>query len=206
MRFDTRAVRSGRGGPAVPGVQERGTPHVPGIDLSTTYGFRTSSAVADSMDALLEGDFLAANPVYARLHNPTVAGFEQALAEVAMEEKVGLLAYSPIAQGSLSGKYLGGQKPKGSRGEMFGRLDRYKTPNAEAAIAAYVEVARDMGVHPAALAMQFVTTRPFVTSNIFGANGDEQLDVIFNSLEVELTAEVMQRIADIHKRYTNPCP
>ncbi|RFB05801.1 aldo/keto reductase [Parvularcula marina] len=132
--------------------------------------------------------------------------FEQALAEVAMEEKVGLLAYSPIAQGSLSGKYLGGQKPKGSRGEMFGRLDRYKTPNAEAAIAAYVEVARDMGVHPAALAMQFVTTRPFVTSNIFGANGDEQLDVIFNSLEVELTTEVMQRITDIHKRYTNPCP
>lgn len=64
-----------------PGI-DPGIPHVPGIDLSTTYGFRRSSAVARSMDALLEGDFEAPNPVYARLHNPTVAGFESALAEL----------------------------------------------------------------------------------------------------------------------------
>ncbi len=81
MRFDTRAVRSGRGAEA-PTLSERGEPHVPGIDLSTTYGFRSSAAVAESMDALIDGDFRAPNAVYARLHNPTVAGFEAALADL----------------------------------------------------------------------------------------------------------------------------
>lgn len=132
--------------------------------------------------------------------------FEYGLAEVALEEKVGLLAYSPIAQGALSGKYLGGARPEGARGTIFGRMERYETANAEDAIAAYVEIARDMGVHPAALAMQFVTTRPFVTSNIFGARGDDQLDTIFKSLEIELTSEVMKRITAVHNRFTNPCP
>jgi methionine-gamma-lyase len=82
MRFDTRAIHSGRGSHVIDDQVERGVPHVPGIDLSTTYGFRSSGAVAESMDALIEGDFRAANPVYARLHNPTVAGFEEALAEL----------------------------------------------------------------------------------------------------------------------------
>ena len=86
MRFDTRAVRSGRGhdpadaGGWPPDPREVGLPHVPGIDLSTTYGYRTSSAAAASMDALMGGAFSAPNPVYARLHNPSVAGFERALA------------------------------------------------------------------------------------------------------------------------------
>jgi len=87
MRFDTAAVRSGRGSHEVAEGVESGIPHVPGIDLSTTYGFRTSSAVAESMDALLEGDFAAPNPVYARLHNPTVARFEEALAELEQAEE-----------------------------------------------------------------------------------------------------------------------
>lgn len=132
--------------------------------------------------------------------------FEQGLAEIAVEEKVGLLAYSPIAQGALTGKYLDGAKPEGARGTVFGRMDRYKTPNAEAAIRAYVELARDLGVDPAALALQFVTTRPFVTSAIFGARGDDQLDAVFASLDVAITDEVLGRITEIHKLYTNPCP
>ena len=82
MRMETRAVRGGRIHAEVAGEGERGQPHVPGIDLSTTYGFRTSAAVAESMDALLEGERSAPNSVYARLHNPTVAGFETALAEL----------------------------------------------------------------------------------------------------------------------------
>lgn len=82
MRMESVAVRSGRGSHPRSGVAsgEGGTPHVPGIDLSTTYGFETSDAVAASMDHLLEGGADAPNPVYARLHNPTVAGFECALA------------------------------------------------------------------------------------------------------------------------------
>ncbi len=92
MRFDTRAIRSGRGAVSDGEVSEQGTPHVPGIDLSTTYGFRTSEMVADSMDALLEGDFEAPNSVYARLHNPTVAGFEAALAD--LEGAEGAVAFA----------------------------------------------------------------------------------------------------------------
>ena len=132
--------------------------------------------------------------------------FEIGLAEIAMEEQVGLLAYSPIGQGALTGKYLGGQKPKGSRGEMFGRLDRYETPQAEDAISSYVELANKFGVHPAAFAMQFVTTRPFVTSNIFGAHGMGQLEIIFSSVEVDWTAEMERAVNELHGRIQNPCP
>lgn len=139
-------------------------------------------------------------------YNLVNRSFEYGLAEIAIEEKVGLLAYSPIGQGALTGKYLGGARPKGSRGELFGRLGRYQTPNAEPAISGYVELAKEVGVPPAVLAMQFVTTRPFVTSNIFGAHGDEQLDQIFQSLEVELTEDILKAITEIHRRYPNPCP
>ena len=132
--------------------------------------------------------------------------FEYGLAEVAMAEQVGLLAYSPIAQGALTGKYLDGGKPKGSRGEMFGRLDRYETPSANDAIGAYVEVAQKFGIDPAALAMQFVTTRDWVTSNIFGANSMAQLEVIFDSLEVKWTDELNKAVNEIHAKWPNPCP
>ena len=132
--------------------------------------------------------------------------FELGLAEVALEEQVGLLAYSPIGQGTLTGKYLGGQRPKGSRGEMFGRLDRYETPQAVEAISGYVELANRFGVHPAAFALQFVTTRAFVTSNIFGANGLDQLEVALSSLELAWTSEMERAVNELHGRIQNPCP
>jgi len=132
--------------------------------------------------------------------------FELGLAELAFEEKVGLLAYSPMAQGVLSGKYLNGALPKGSRGALFGRLDRYKTPSAEKAIRAYLDLANDIGVDPSALANQFVTTRKFLTSNIFGARGDDQLDTVFASLDIKWTEEIEERITEIHKAIPNPCP
>ena len=132
--------------------------------------------------------------------------FELGLAEIAMEEQVGLLAYSPMAQGVLSGKYLDGKRPAGSRGEMFGRLGRYETPPAEQAIRAYVALAADLGVDPSALANQFVTTRPFVTSNIFGASSPEQLEVVFQSLEITWTKELDARVDEIHAMAPNPCP
>ncbi|MGV6800323.1 MAG: aldo/keto reductase [bacterium] len=138
-------------------------------------------------------------------YNLLTRGFETDLAEIAMREQVGLLAYSPIAQGALSGKYLKGQKPKGSRGEMFGRLDRYETPGTDPAIEQYVALAKDFGHDPAALAMQFVTTRPFVTSNIFGANGMAQLETIFASLDIEMTRELEKAISEIYIRWPNPC-
>jgi len=139
-------------------------------------------------------------------YNLVNRAFEAGLAEIALEENVGLLAYSPIGQGMLTGKYLDGASPEGSRGAMFGRLDRYQTPFADEAIRSYVGLAEQFGVHPAAFAMQFVTTRPFVTSNIFGANGMDQLQIIFDSLEINWSYEMDRAVNDLHGRIQNPCP
>ncbi|WP_425408030.1 aldo/keto reductase [Hyphococcus sp.] len=132
--------------------------------------------------------------------------FETGLAEIALEEKVGLLAYSPIAQGVLTGKYLDGAAPAGSRKALYDRLNRYETPAAEEATRGYVALANDFGVSPAAFAMQFVTTRPFVTSNIFGARTTEQLETIFESLAINWTQEMESAVNELHGRIQNPCP
>lgn len=132
--------------------------------------------------------------------------FEAGLAEMALEENVGLLAYSPIAQGSLTGKYLDGAKPEGSRVALFDRQQRYETPMADEAIRSYVKLAEKFGVDPAAFAMQFVTTRPFVTSNIFGASTMKQLGVIFESLDLQWTDEMEKAVNELHGRIQNPCP
>ncbi|MEM6414434.1 MAG: aldo/keto reductase [Pseudomonadota bacterium] len=132
--------------------------------------------------------------------------FEQGLAEIAIEERVGLLAYSPIGQGALSGKYLNGAMPKNSRAERFGRFSRYQTPSADRAIQKYVDIAEKYSVDPSSLAMQFVTTRPFVTSNIFGASSMEQLNVILNSIDIDWTVELERDVSAVHAEFRNPCP
>ena len=132
--------------------------------------------------------------------------FETGLAEIAIEEKIGLLAYSPMAQGVLSGRYLNGGNPKGSRGEMYGRLNRYQTPAAEKSVKAYVDLAKELGVDPSALANQFVTTRSFVTSNIFGARTMAQLETVWQSLEMEWPKELDKAVDAIHAHAPNPCP
>ncbi len=132
--------------------------------------------------------------------------FEIGLAEIAHEEKVGLLAYSPMAQGVVSGKYLDGNLPEGSRGKLFGRLERYQTPSAEKAVRSYVALAKELGVDPSALANQFVTTRKFVTSNIFGVSSIGQLETVWQSLEINWTDEIEAAISNIHKEFPNPCP
>ncbi|MEL6361665.1 MAG: aldo/keto reductase [Pseudomonadota bacterium] len=132
--------------------------------------------------------------------------FEMGLAEVAMQEHVGLLAYSPIAQGVLTGKYLDGAKPEGARGTLYGRLGRYETTAAEGAIRDYVALAAKYDVDPAAFALQFVNTRPFVTSNIFGARGDTQLETALSSVDLNWTAEMENAVHAIHAGNQNPCP
>ena len=132
--------------------------------------------------------------------------FETGLAEVAMEENVGLLAYSPLAQGAITGKYLDGAAPEGSRRALFDRLQRYESVNADSGVRAYLEVAKQLDVHPVILAMQFVTTRPFVTSNIFGARNMEQLDIILRSTEFEWTEEVESVVRNTFSKVMSPCP
>src|SRR5690606_9414048 len=117
--------------------------------------------------------------------------FEVGLAEVAMREGVSLIPYAPIAGGALSGKYLDGQWPAGARMTVNPSNRRYFTPNAEPAIRAYVELARDHGMEPAVLAHAFVYGQEFVAASIVGATSVEQLKVAIDSAEVTLSPEIL---------------
>ncbi len=132
--------------------------------------------------------------------------FEIGLAEIAMREQVGLLAYSPLGQGYLTGKYQGGARPAGTRTTLFERGQRYEKPGVEEAIGKYMALAAELGMDAATLALAFVTTRPFVTSNIIGATSIPQLEVALNSEEVRITPEIETRINAIHQIHTNPAP
>lgn len=132
--------------------------------------------------------------------------FEVGCAEMAIRENVGLLAYSPLAFGVLTGKYMGGAKPEGARLTLFERFQRYNSANADAATEAYVELAKAQGLTPAQLALAFINQQPFLTSNIIGATSMEQLKENISSVDVTLSKEACQEIESIHQRYSNPAP
>ena len=132
--------------------------------------------------------------------------FEVNLAEISDRESISLLAYSPLAQGYLTGKYLDGARPAGARTTLFERGQRYQTPNSEAAIRLYIEAARGFGLDPALFANAFVTSRPFVAANIIGATSLGQLNLALDSAEVTWTDEMQKAVDAIHQRVRNPCP
>lgn len=132
--------------------------------------------------------------------------FEQGLSEIAMRENVGLLAYSPLGQGVLTGKYLNGARPAGSRKQLFDRIKRYETPRADDAIARYVEIARKHGLDPAQMALKFCDTRPFVTSTIIGATKMDQLKTNIAAFDIDLPDGVITDIEQAHILQPNPCP
>ena len=132
--------------------------------------------------------------------------FEVGLAEIAHRESLGLLAYSPLAFGTLSGKYLNGARPEGARLSLYERFQRYNSAESLKAIDAYVNLAREHSLDPAQMALSYVTERSFVTSNIIGATSLEQLDSNLRSSELKLSAEVLEGIEAIHKQHPNPAP
>ena len=132
--------------------------------------------------------------------------YELGSSEIFHREGVGLLAYSPLAQGYLTGKYQKGATPKGSRKELFDRLQRYETEGTEEAIDSYLDIAKRHGLDPSQLANQFVTTRDFVTSNIIGATTMEQLKLAVTSIDVPWSDELEKEINAIHLRAPNICP
>jgi aryl-alcohol dehydrogenase-like predicted oxidoreductase len=132
--------------------------------------------------------------------------FEIGLAEIAVREQVGLLAYSPLAQGFLTGKYQGGARPPGARVTLFNRGQRYEKPGAAEATDRYLALAKDLGVLPAQLAIAFVTSRPFVTSAIIGATNLGQLSTNLGSREVTITPDIEAEINRIHQIHSNPAP
>ncbi|WP_274628608.1 aldo/keto reductase [Arvimicrobium flavum] len=132
--------------------------------------------------------------------------FEVNLAEVSDREDVSLLAYSPLAQGYLTGKYDHGARPAGARTTLFNRGQRYEKPNAAQVLLEYNELARGFGMEPALFANAFVVSRPFVTSSIIGATSIAQLEVALNAADVEFTKEMLEAVDAIHQRTGNPCP
>ncbi|WP_070972317.1 NADP(H)-dependent aldo-keto reductase [Vibrio sonorensis] len=132
--------------------------------------------------------------------------FEIGLSEVSHYEGVKLLAYSPLAFGCLSGKYLNGLRPANARCTLFERFARYFTPLGIEATQAYVNVAKEFGLNPAQMALAFVNQRPFVASNIIGATQLEQLKDNIDSVELELSDEILERLQEVGITYSNPCP
>ncbi len=131
--------------------------------------------------------------------------FEYGLSETCQRERVGLLAYSPLAFGALSGKYL--DATGSGRLTLFpGFGQRYSKPNVPKAVAAYAALAQQHNLHPVTLALAFVRSRPFVTSTIIGATSLAQLQQNLDSVAVELNAELVAAIPAIHLRYPNPAP
>ena len=132
--------------------------------------------------------------------------FEIGLAEIAHRERVGLLAYSPLAFGVLSGKYADGARPQGARLSLFPEYTRYSGATAMEAAAEYVALAGEQGLSPVQMALAFVNSRPFLTSNIIGATTREQLEEDLASIEVELDPATEAAIDAIHARISNPAP
>jgi len=148
-------------------------------------------------------------PVIQTIQNPynlLNRSFEVGLAEISMREKSGLLAYSPLAFGTLTGKYLDDQQPEGARCTRFKHYLRYAGESATKAIKAYVQLARDHGLEPAQMALAWVNSRSFTTSTIIGATSLQQLEVNLASIDVELSDEVIQGVETIHREISNPCP
>ncbi|RTZ15051.1 NADP(H)-dependent aldo-keto reductase [Vibrio aquaticus] len=170
-----------------------------GVSNETPWGVMTLLRLAEKHE--LPRIVSIQNP-----YNLLNRSFEVGLSEISHYEGVQLLAYSPLAFGCLSGKYLEGARPNGARCSLFERFVRYFTPQGIQATEAYVNLAREHGLDPAQMALAFVNQRPFVASNIIGATNLEQLKSNIDSLDVVLTDELLQGIQEIGTTYSNPCP
>lgn len=127
--------------------------------------------------------------------------FDLDLAEVAHHEDVGLLPYSPLAAGLLTGKYLNGAVPAGSRAAINGDLGGRLQPLQEPAVAAYAALAAEHGLDLTQMALAFCLTRPFNCSTIIGSTTMEQLRTDIGAADITLSDEVMKGIAKIHRQY-----
>lgn len=170
-----------------------------GVSNETPWGVMTLLRLAEKHD--LPRIVSIQNP-----YNLLNRSFEVGLSEISHYEGVQLLAYSPMAFGTLSGKYLDGARPQGARCARFERFQRYFTPQGIEATKAYVSLAKEYGLDPAQMALAFVNQRPFVASNIIGATTLEQLKANIESVQLKLEDEVLSKIQQIGTTYSNPCP
>lgn len=129
--------------------------------------------------------------------------YDTDLAELSHNEDVGLLSFSPLATGLLSGKYLGGAVPKGSRADV-GNLGGRMTPRVDPAVQAYVDIAQKHGIDPCAMSLAWCRTRPFMASAIFGATKMGQLEIALKSVDLTLTDDCMKDIDAAHRAHPMP--
>ena len=132
--------------------------------------------------------------------------YEIGMSEISIREKCGLLVYYPLAAGGLSGKYRDGKMPKDSRMALFKGWERHLNPLAMKAYDEYFNLAEDLNLTMVQLAQSFVNSRPFVTSNIIGATTMSQLKENVESINIEFTDEMMERVNKIHNNNPNPSP
>ena len=133
--------------------------------------------------------------------------YEVGLAEISIRDQIGLLAYSPLASGYLSGKYRNNQMPKNSRIERDGDFwTRYEKPNTNLAVEAYYDISKKYNLDLAQMALKFLEIQPFVTSVIIGATTMEQLKTDIESVNLDLTEEIIKEINEVQNIYPNPCP
>ena len=132
--------------------------------------------------------------------------FEVGLAEISQHEGVELLAYSSLAFGTLSGKYLNGAQPAGARNTLFSRFTRYSGEQSQQAVTEYVALAQQHQIDPSQMALAYVRQQPFVASTLLGATTLEQLQINIDSFNLTLNAEILEGIEAIHRRYTYPAP
>lgn len=170
-----------------------------GLSNETPWGVMTALRLADELE--MPAPVTIQNP-----YNLLNRSFEVGLAECSIHESVGLLAYSPLAFGVLSGKYLDGQKPEGARLTMYDRFTRYTHERAESATLAYKALAEKLGLSLTQLSLAFVNQQPFVTSNIIGATSIQQLEENLDSIDVELDSDTMKALDQLHQTHTIPCP
>jgi aryl-alcohol dehydrogenase-like predicted oxidoreductase len=139
---------------------------------------------------------------YSLLNRP----FEGDLAEISIREGIGLLAYSPLGFGVLTGKYINGTASDNSRLKLFPRFSRYSSPEATNATKEYLKIALDNNLSLAQMSLAFVNQQPFVTSNIIGATNLKQLAENISSIEVTLEDDILSKINEVHSKIPNPSP
>ena len=171
-----------------------------GISNETPWGYSKYLEISKNLN--LPRIVSVQNP-----YNLLNRAYDIGMSEISCREKVGLLAYSPLAIGYLSGKYRNNKIPENSRIGLFGKFwTRYKEPNAKKATDEYFKLAGDSGLSLAQMALAFVNLRPFTTSNIIGATTMEQLKENIESIDVNLNQEITDKINSIHADIPNPTP
>jgi aryl-alcohol dehydrogenase-like predicted oxidoreductase len=139
-------------------------------------------------------------------YNLISRSFEMGHAEIADREQVGLMAYAPLAMGTLTGKYAGGQRPQGARLTEFEHFERFLAPAAVEAAERYVALAREHGLDPARMALAFAAAQPFTAAVLIGASSLAQLRNNIDAVDTELDKPVLEAIEAIHQQRPSPCP